>query len=703
MSKNTKPKPARVRARFHELWYFVGTVIYMELLLQILGKWSLSFPRFAVTLLFSVSYGAVLAALASVLSSWRGKRAVLCPLLAILGVLFSLEYFLATSYQTYMPLSSVVTGGGNVAAEFLSVVFSLILRRFWVIVLFELPTLLYGLFGNVRLPFGAKTLLRTAVCLLLAAATFFLAVFLVNGSIDKGKYHEEFHFDAACRTFGLITALRLDLTQDKNEAELSFQTVEPDPEPEPEPEPAPAPVPEEVPEETPEEVTEEPEAPEDIPEEPEEPEKPARTHNEMDIDFAALAEEASDPTIAGLHAFVASQKPAATNDYTGLFEGKNLIFITAEAFSKEVIDPKLTPTLYRMANKGIVFDDYYQPAWGGSTSTGEYSNLVGLIPTDGVRSIQDTIGHNMYFTLGNQLQRLDYYSAAYHDGTYDYYGRNKTHCNLGYSSWMGLGNGMEEGVQELWPESDLEMIDFTVPKFIDKQPFSIYYMSVSGHGNYLSGNDMADKNYEAVKDLDRTEAVKRYLAANLELEYAMESLIRQLEKADIADDTVIVLATDHYPYGLEKSETWGNYQNYLTDLYGYEPKLNTEQDHSALIIWSGCLEEMDKIEVKTPVYSLDIVPTLSNLFGLEYDSRLLVGRDALSYSQPLVIWPDHSWLTDKGYFSASSGSFTPNEDADVTSAYVERIKSIVANKFTFSRGVLQSDYYAALFGEDDIE
>ena len=97
------------------------------------------------------------------------------------------------------------------------------------------------------------------------------------------------------------------------------------------------------------------------------------------------------------------------------------------------------------------------------------------------------------------------------------------------------------------------------------------------------------------------------------------------------------------------------------------------------------------------------MPTLSNLFGLEYDSRLLVGRDVFSNQQPLVIWADYSWLTEKGYYSTSFGTFTPNEGVAVSDDYVDRIKAIVANKFSFSRGVLDYDYYGILFGEDDVQ
>ena len=268
---------------------------------------------------------------------------------------------------------------------------------------------------------------------------------------------------------------------------------------------------------------------------------------------------------------------------------------------------------------------------------------------------------------------------------------------MGYEQFMGMGNGMEEGVREVWPESDESMIKFTVPQYIDHQPFSIYYMTVSGHTNYSwLGNTQAKYNKEAVDHLSGSETVKAYLACNLEVEYAMRDLLEMLEEKGIADDTVIVICADHYPYGLEESATWGNDKDYLAELYGYKASDCFKQDHNALIIWSGCLEGMN-LEIDTPTYSLDIVPTLSNLFGLDYDSRLLVGRDVFSEAEPLVLWPNYSWKTDLGKYNARTGDFTPAEGKTIPEGYVEDITKLVKQKITYSRAVLENDYFGILF------
>jgi phosphoglycerol transferase MdoB-like AlkP superfamily enzyme len=399
--------------------------------------------------------------------------------------------------------------------------------------------------------------------------------------------------------------------------------------------------------------------------------------------------------------YVRSLEPTNKNAYTGLFKGKNLIFISAEAFTAEVIDPELTPTLYRLATKGINFTDYYQPASAGTTG-GEYANLMGMLPTAGGKSMKNTQNNHNYMTIGSLLNDEGYYGKAFHNNNYKYYSRHKTHVNLGYSDgYMGYGNGMEEYVEKTWPESDLEMIQGTLPTYIDQQPFNIYYMSVSGHSDYsVEENAMSKKHWDEVKDLDYSDTVKAYLAAQLELEAALTYLVDELENAGIADDTVICISADHFPYGLDQNET-DSYE-YLSELYGYEVTNNFERDHNRLILWSGCLEDEEPIVVSSPTFSPDILPTLCNLFGIAYDSRLLPGRDVFSDSEALVYDLSYNWKTDYGTYYASKGKFVPaGDDVEIPDGYVDQIKQIVKNKINYSKKVLNLDYYAHVFSDKE--
>ena len=180
----------------------------------------------------------------------------------------------------------------------------------------------------------------------------------------------------------------------------------------------------------------------------------------------------------------------------------------------------------------------------------------------------------------------------------------------------------------------------------------------------------------------------------------MTFLLATLESKGIADDTVIVITGDHFPYGLD-DDTPGS-RKYLSELYGYPITNSMVQDQNVLIIWSGCLEKMDPIVVDEPTCSLDILPTLSNLFGTAYDSRLFVGRDVFSDTDPLVFNNNYDWKTEYGTYVR--GQFTPaSEDMDVPEEYIEAISAIVRNKIRYCRGVLSEDYFGYLYKQGQLD
>ncbi|MBQ2911122.1 MAG: hypothetical protein IJE55_02410 [Clostridia bacterium] len=122
-------------------------------------------------------------------------------------------------------------------------------------------------------------------------------------------------------------------------------------------------------------------------------------------------------------------------------------------------------------------------------------------------------------------------------------------------------------------------------------------------------------------------------------------------------------------------------------------------DHSALILWSGCLEDMEPIVINAPTFSLDIVPTLSNLFGTEFDSRLFVGRDVLSDAPAIVFNSGYDWKTEYGTYFSSKGEFVPaDESIELPEDYISSVKKVVRNKMRFCEGVLTHDYFRHLFG-----
>jgi lipoteichoic acid synthase len=177
----------------------------------------------------------------------------------------------------------------------------------------------------------------------------------------------------------------------------------------------------------------------------------------------------------------------------------------------------------------------------------------------------------------------------------------------------------------------------------------------------------------------------------------MTWLVTELEARGLANDTVICISTDHFPYGLDNDARLGD-MPYLSELYGYNVTDYFQRDHSRLILWSGCLETMEPIVVDSPTFGLDILPTLSDLFGTEYDSRLFVGRDVFSDAEALVFNTNYDWKTDLGTYYNSKGKFVPkDENAVIPEDYVKTMKSIVRNKYKYCKMALDEDYFGYLF------
>ena len=409
------------------------------------------------------------------------------------------------------------------------------------------------------------------------------------------------------------------------------------------------------------------------------------------IDFTALADSADSDILKATDEYLANVTPTRKNNYTGLLKDYNLITICAESFCPWFISEELTPTLYKLSHTGILFENYYG-TFQSVTTNGEYTMCMGLYPdmsrtkTDSSFNVAGT--NYLPFCLGNALKGMGYQTWAYHDYIGDFYNRNITHANMGYT-FKAADSGLDMKID--WPSSDLEMMEASVDDYINSgEPFHAYYMTFSGHYQYNWDNAMSAKNRDAVKDLPYSEPVKAYIACNLELEYALEYLTRRLEQAGVADKTCIVLTNDHYPYGLTEAE--------YNELAGQTLDTTFEKYRNSFICYVPGLSE--NIVADEYCSTADILPTLLNLFGADYDSRLLAGTDALSSGIHVAVLSDKSFLTKTFRYDAGTETVIPaDENNTISDELAEAYRLYVDSRFQLSSNILNSDYYAHAFAK----
>ena len=648
------------------LFFFPMALLYHELLLHAFDRTILFWDTPLVyILLFSAAGGFLLSALVDILPR-RAAHIVTYALCVFWTVLTCIEYCCKSYFKSYWGLSFITQMTGNVVGNFFSTMLEIIFGRIVFILLSFLPLVLLIILRRRLLP--GKTL--SVRCRVMALAVF--AVCQAVGSAlcytgeDRADYTYNYVTDYAVPRFGLAATIRL-------EAQYAIFGL--------------------------------PDAPVIQVDEPVPDEPVVYDYNKMELDFTATSDLVGGSTLENMHNYFSSKTASQQNEYTGMFKGKNLIQITAEAFSPYVISKELTPTLYKLTHEGFVFTNYYQPGWGQSTTGGEFAHMTGIIPTwvNGNLSFYASHQDYMPFALGNQFRALGYTTVAYHNNSYTYYNRHLTHPNLGYD-YYGQGNGLTLTIPG-WPYSDLEMMELTAPAYIEDyvntgKPFHAYYMSVSGHANWGWGNAMSAKNREAAVAAypNASQPVQGYIAANLELEYALTYLLEQLEAAGIADDTVICMTADHYPYALVTDN--GDYYQELSGKQDSE--LDISRYKNTWLLWSGSMES--SVTVNTPCSAIDILPTVSNLFGLEFDSRLMSGHDVFAQNynasqastcMPLVILPTnrgYSWITAAGTYDAKTRTFTPNPGITVADDYVKTVSSLIDAKYSYARQLIQYDY-----------
>ena len=418
----------------------------------------------------------------------------------------------------------------------------------------------------------------------------------------------------------------------------------------------------------------------------------------LDFNEVSRWAEGDEEITKGIADFLANRNPSTTNEYTGMFEGYNLIYICAESFWNYACNSQVTPTLYKMANNGIVLNNYYN-SFFNTTTNGEFAFCTGLWPdvsrnskngTD-VGSFAQSASKFMPQGMGDLFNDQGIPSYAFHNYYGKYYRRILSWPNLGYTCRF-TGDNM--WFTSNWPASDLELMEQTVDDFINDDQFNVYYMTFSGHGPFTAKNYMYNKNIDEVTSILGEEKynidARGYFCGELELDKAMEYLLNRLEEAGKLDNTVIVIAGDHYPYYLSNDG--------LKSLTGNDdPDTDFDIYKSSCIIYNAGMKE--PLQVDDYCSNVDIAPTILNLFNIPFDSRMIMGRDIFSEeAHKRATLYNMNFISDKVRYIYESGEAIWTVEGDKLSdiekdRYLDAQLASIENEYNVSCKMISDNFY----------
>lgn len=404
------------------------------------------------------------------------------------------------------------------------------------------------------------------------------------------------------------------------------------------------------------------------------------------------------------------------NDYTGIFDGMNVIVIHAEslqtvALNRSFNGVEVAPMLNRLAREGVYFNNFYSQVGVGTSSDAEFTFSTSLMPSSNGTVFVNYFDRE-YETIQKSFKNKGYYTFSMHGNTGDFWNRATMHQNMGYDKFYSkssfdidetIGLGISD---KLFFRQAVPMIQEIVEK--RNQPFYGTLITLTNHTPWSDLELMDEYDTTWTVEIDGEEVVRDYLQGTTLGDYfrsvhymdqAIEQFINDLDNAGILDNTVIVIYGDHDARISKK--------NYNL-MYNYDPYTDTTRDEDdegyvdyneyeyrldkkvPFIIWSKNKQFCE--EVNTPTGMIDAFPILKNMFGLETNPFQL-GHDVMNLTNGdnVVVFTDGSYVTSKVYYNGQNGEIYSVDGGAVDENYIRGNADIANNLIDVSNDIITYD------------
>lgn len=411
--------------------------------------------------------------------------------------------------------------------------------------------------------------------------------------------------------------------------------------------------------------------------------------SDLEWDHIKRATEKKD--YESLNNYFMSLSKSYKNEYTGMFEGKNVIFILMESVNDIIVEyPEYYPNFAKILEHSYYFKNNHSPRNACATLNNEFSGMTSLYSVSKVCTGKEYIDNTYFQSVFNLYNKQDYVTFSAHDYTEAYYPRKKFHTNLGSGEYYGVQKLKISYSNEYinWANDDdflVKVNEIIKEKRTGDKKFMTWLTTVSSHQPYSVSSIQGDKYYSMTKGTKLPEDVRRFMSKLKIVDNALGVLLQGLEEQGILKDTVIVLYGDHYPYGISTS--------HLNKALSYDTSEDKNAERVPLVIYNSELE--GKVFEQYTTY-VNILPTIANLFNLDYDPRLMMGSDLLSSDyESMVVFADGSWKNENAFYDASSKKVKKYNDV-YTDEDIVNITKNVSTKLKVSTKAIETNYFAYL-------
>ena len=403
------------------------------------------------------------------------------------------------------------------------------------------------------------------------------------------------------------------------------------------------------------------------------------------------------------------------NEYTGIFEGKNVIVIHAESLQTIAMEAsfngqEVTPNLNKLAKEGIMFHNFYSQVGVGTSSDAEFTFSTSLMPSSSGTVFVNYFDRE-YVTIQNLFKEKGYYTFSMHANTGDFWNRATMHKNMGYDDFYSKSSFEIDETIGLGL-SDKSFFRQVVPMLRDiinekQKPFYATLIMLTNHTPFSDLDLMDEYSTTMTVNIDGEEVVRDYINGTTLGNYfrsvhyadqAIGQLIEDLDKEGLLDNTVLVIYGDH------DARIKRNYYNIYYNYDPYTDSVKTKEDEGYVdyneyeylldksvpfIIWTK--DNKYKASVDTPTGMIDVLPTLGNMFNLHSDFQL--GHDIFSIKDGsnTVVFTDGSYLTDKIYYNGQNGEIYSINGDTVTEEYIDINSKYASDLIDVSNDIITYD------------